>query len=107
LDLNPALLPDWAASNSNEGRFGTSTVPETVGHTEGFYTAERNGLRYGYRASWTIVLDTLIWNGTVQTSDGELAGSPSGLILGYKEFETDLEQVVKEQIEAAIEKALR
>jgi hypothetical protein len=64
-------------------------------------------LRYGYRASWTIVLDTLIWNGTVQTSDGELAGSPSGLILGYKEFETDLEQVVKEQIEAAIEKALR
>jgi hypothetical protein len=41
----------------------------------------------------------------VQTSDGALAGSPSGLILAYKEFETDLEQVVKEQIEAAIEKA--
>lgn len=43
----------------------------------------------------------------MQTSDGELAGSPSGLILAYKEFETDLEQVVKEQIEAAIEKASR
>jgi hypothetical protein len=82
----------------------TSTVPKTVGHTEGFYTAGRNGLRYLYRASWTIVLDMLIWNGTVQTSDGEFAGTPSGLILAHEDLETDLEQAVKEQIEAAIER---
>jgi len=68
----------------------------------------RNGLRSGYRTSWTLILDTLIWNGTVQTSDAEPAGTPSGVILAYKELGTDLEQVAKEeQMEAAIEKAFR
>jgi hypothetical protein len=41
----------------------------------------------------------------VQTSDGEFAGTPSGLILAHEDLQTDLEQAVKEQIEAAIEKA--
>jgi hypothetical protein len=77
-----------------------------VGNTEGVYTAQSNGRRYSYSASWTMAFDVLIWSATVRTIDGEVAGRPGGHILDFQGLETDPEVVVSEQIKSAIEVGL-
>jgi hypothetical protein len=71
----------------------------------GFYKAKRNARTYTFTASWRPAGEGAIWHGEVRLN-GEVVGHADGQIRHTRGLEKELERIVGQEVESAIEERL-